>query len=152
MITKKKNSYMKGKEKCDYLGAFRKKIAEDNGIVLEQKDCTHEGDCLGTCPMCDAESSYLLDELRKKDVIHLNADGKLIYENIEVSFDEFSKLTEQMDDSLDTDYEPREYLGNITTGVFPSDSDTNLRYDELNGEFVSDSSPFGVDDKDDGWD
>ena len=78
---------MDGKEKCEFLRTFRKKIAEDNGIVLEQKDCTHEGDCLGTCPMCDAEAAFLMDELKKKEVIHIKADGKMSMENADINID-----------------------------------------------------------------
>ena len=113
---------MNGKEKCDFLRAFRKKIAEDNGIVLEQKDCTHEGDCLGTCPMCDAESSYLMNELRKKDVIHINADGKICMESGELKIDDFSRIMDQMNDIQVTDDEPEAYLGDVTPGCIDVDS------------------------------
>ena len=76
---------MKGKDKCDFLKALRKKIADDNDIVLHQKDCKHEGDCLGTCPLCDSESAYILDELKKKNAIRLSADGKYCKENVEIN-------------------------------------------------------------------
>ena len=137
---------MNGKEKCDFLRAFRKKIAEDNGIVLEQKDCTHEGDCLGTCPMCDAESSYLMNELRKKDVIHINADGKICMESGELKIDDFSRIMDQMNAIQVTDDEPEAYLGDVTPGCIVGDSD---------------SSPFDMDSEEnissekgvwDGWD
>ena len=142
---------MNGKEKCDFLRAFRKKIAEDNGLVLEQKDCTHEGDCLGTCPMCDAESSYLMNELRKKDVIHINADGKICMESGELKIDEFSRVMDQMETIQITDDEPRDYLGEITPGVIRCD-DSRLTYDESTGDFVVDDSPVNTDIKNDGWD
>ena len=79
---------MKGKEKCDFLKGFRKKIADDNGIILQQSDCTHEGDCLGTCPLCDSESAYIINELKKKNCIHLLADGKYCRENLEIKINE----------------------------------------------------------------
>lgn len=49
----------KGKMICEQLRALRRCIAEENGIPLEQRSCTHDGDCSGTCPYCEAEMSYL---------------------------------------------------------------------------------------------
>lgn len=49
----------RGKYKCKHLKAVRKRIAEENGIALEQRECTYEGPCRGTCPYCEAEVRYL---------------------------------------------------------------------------------------------
>ncbi|MCR4827989.1 MAG: carboxypeptidase-like regulatory domain-containing protein [Bacteroidales bacterium] len=49
----------RGKQICEELKALRRNIAEENGIPLEQKPCTHKGDCRGTCPYCEAEMRYL---------------------------------------------------------------------------------------------
>lgn len=49
----------RGKYKCKQLKAVRKRIAEENGIPLEQKECTYAGPCRGTCPHCEAEVRYL---------------------------------------------------------------------------------------------
>lgn len=49
----------RGKYKCKQLKAVRKRIADENGIPLEQKECTYEGPCRGTCPHCEAEMRYL---------------------------------------------------------------------------------------------
>ena len=49
----------RGKYKCKQLKAVRKRIAEENGIPLEQRECTYEGPCRGTCPHCEAEVRYL---------------------------------------------------------------------------------------------
>ncbi len=59
---------MKGKEKCELLKSIRRDIAEKNGIKLEIPECTHKGDCLGSCPRCEAEVKYLERQLdaRKK--------------------------------------------------------------------------------------
>lgn len=54
---------MKGKEKCKALKEIRKKIAEENDIVFAVSECTHQGDCKGTCPKCEAELRYLEKEL-----------------------------------------------------------------------------------------
>lgn len=49
----------RGKYKCKQLKAVRKRIADENGIPLEQKECTYDGPCRGTCPHCEAEMRYL---------------------------------------------------------------------------------------------
>lgn len=57
---------MKGKEKCKALKELRQKIAEENDIAYAVSECTHQGDCKGTCPKCDAELRYLERELENK--------------------------------------------------------------------------------------
>jgi len=49
----------RGKQICNQLKAVRRRIADENGIPLEQRECTHTGDCRGTCPYCEAEMRYL---------------------------------------------------------------------------------------------
>lgn len=49
----------RGKYKCKQLKALRKRIADENGIPLKQKECTYDGPCKGTCPYCEAEMRYL---------------------------------------------------------------------------------------------
>ena len=56
---------MTGKEKCKLLRTIRREIAETNGIAYFTSDCTFEGACTGTCPMCDAEIRYLDNEINK---------------------------------------------------------------------------------------
>ncbi|MBQ3734521.1 MAG: membrane receptor RagA [Bacteroidales bacterium] len=55
-----------GKNKCAYLKEIRKRIATENGIPLEQRECTFKGECSGTCPFCEAEMRYLEKELHKR--------------------------------------------------------------------------------------
>lgn len=57
---------MKGKEKCDLLNELRQKIADENNIDFNIEKCTFEGECLGTCPKCEAELEFLENELNKK--------------------------------------------------------------------------------------
>ncbi len=54
---------MKGKEKCKALKEIRQKIAEQNDIAFAVSECTHQGDCRGTCPKCEAELRYLERQL-----------------------------------------------------------------------------------------
>ena len=56
----------KGKQTCKILKEIRKQIAEENDIELITSECTHKGDCQGTCPKCEAEVRYLERELAKR--------------------------------------------------------------------------------------
>ena len=56
----------KGKRTCEILKDVRRKVAQENGIPLVERECTHEGDCLGTCPYCESEVRYLERELSKR--------------------------------------------------------------------------------------
>ena len=55
-----------GKNICKELKAVRRRIAEENNIPLEIKECTYEGPCRGTCPRCEAEVRYLENALAGK--------------------------------------------------------------------------------------
>ncbi|MBQ8249349.1 MAG: hypothetical protein IJY93_05635 [Clostridia bacterium] len=60
---------MNGKQKCSILKNIRRDIAKANGIPLDIPECTHKGDCLGTCPRCEAEVRFLergLEARRKR--------------------------------------------------------------------------------------
>lgn len=57
---------MKGKERCKILKEIRKEIAKSNDIEFVTSECQHKGDCLGTCPKCEAELRYLERELEKR--------------------------------------------------------------------------------------
>ena len=56
----------RGKSTCKVLKEVRRKIADANDIPLEERECTHKGDCAGTCPYCEAEVRYLERELSKR--------------------------------------------------------------------------------------
>ena len=56
----------KGKQTCKILKEIRKQIAAENDIKLVIEECTYQGDCLGTCPKCEAEVRYLERELEKR--------------------------------------------------------------------------------------
>ena len=56
----------KGKQTCKILKEIRKQIAAENDIEFVTSECTHKGDCAGTCPKCDAEVRYLERELEKR--------------------------------------------------------------------------------------
>lgn len=54
---------MKGKEKCKALKEIRRQIALNNDIEYAVSECSHQGECKGTCPKCEAEVRYLEREL-----------------------------------------------------------------------------------------
>lgn len=47
------------KEKCKALKKIRKKLADTLGVDLQQRECTYEGKCSGTCPKCKQEEEQL---------------------------------------------------------------------------------------------
>lgn len=56
----------KGKQICNILKNIRLKIADANDINLVTSDCTYKGDCVGTCPKCEAELRYLEQSLNMR--------------------------------------------------------------------------------------
>ena len=57
---------MTGRQKCNLMRQIRKKIAEVNDITYLSAECNNDGYCLGTCAKCDAEISYLDEQLNRK--------------------------------------------------------------------------------------
>ena len=56
-----------GKRICRALKELRKRIADANEIPFEIEKCTHEGDCPGTCPQCEAELQHLMDGIDQRE-------------------------------------------------------------------------------------
>ena len=54
----------KGKVTCEKLKAIRREVAEKLGIEYSPKECTFEGDCLGTCPLCQQETDMLMEQVK----------------------------------------------------------------------------------------
>ena len=67
-----------GKEKCELLKSVRMRIAKKYGLSYSPTECTHEGDCLGTCPMCDAELIDLQKQLDAKGLSDVDLQEDLI--------------------------------------------------------------------------
>lgn len=64
---------VRGKQTCKILKEIRRQIAESNDIEFVTSECRYKGDCLGTCPKCEAEVRYLEQQLRKRQLA-----GKLV--------------------------------------------------------------------------
>ena len=89
---------MKGREKCELLNQIRQKIADENNIEFTIYECTFEGECIGTCPKCEAELKYLEAELAKKQargekikldgIFTLNFEGECPINESDISPDE----------------------------------------------------------------
>lgn len=58
----------RGKQICRILKDIRVKIAQENDIEFITSECTHKGDCAGTCPKCEAEVRYLESQLARRHV------------------------------------------------------------------------------------
>lgn len=59
---------VRGKETCRILKEIRRQIAEANDIEFIISECRYKGDCLGTCPKCEAEVRYLDQQLRTRSL------------------------------------------------------------------------------------
>ena len=59
----------RGKRICETLKGIRREIAEANEIDYQPAECTHEGDCAGTCPKCESETRWLERQLRSRQAL-----------------------------------------------------------------------------------
>ena len=59
----------KGKNTCKILKEIRRQIAEANDIEYVVEECQYKGDCLGTCPKCEAEVRYLEQQLHQRQML-----------------------------------------------------------------------------------
>ena len=59
----------KGKKTCKILKEIRRQIAEANDIEYVVEECQYKGDCLGTCPKCEAEVRYLEQQLHHRQLL-----------------------------------------------------------------------------------
>ncbi len=60
---------MKGKDKCKILKELRAQIAAANDIEWVTENCTHKGECRGTCPKCEAEVAMLERALERRKAL-----------------------------------------------------------------------------------
>ena len=58
-----------GKHICETLKGIRREIAEANELDYIPTECTHEGDCAGTCPKCESETRWLEKQLRARQAM-----------------------------------------------------------------------------------
>lgn len=53
----------RGKKICKVLKGIRQQIALINNIEFVSSDCSHKGNCRGTCLKCENEVKYLEEQL-----------------------------------------------------------------------------------------
>lgn len=108
-----------GKRICEILKAIRSDIATRYGIELEERDCTHQGNCPGTCPRCEADIAKLEKGLLEK------------FENkIEIS-EEIKKMIDQNKDNRSgKDNEEHMLQGDVILPPgLPENPDNNIEGD-----------------------
>ncbi len=77
---------VRGKQTCKILKEIRRQIAEANDIEFITSECQYQGDCLGTCPKCEAEVRYLEQQLERKRLRRHHAVGlSTVYYSISIS-------------------------------------------------------------------
>ena len=64
-----------GKVTCRILKEIRQQIANANDIKFVTSKCRYQGDCLGTCPKCEAEIHYLEQQLLSRRMAGLKCKG-----------------------------------------------------------------------------
>ncbi len=99
----------RGKQTCKILKEIRRQIAEANDIEFVTSECRYKGDCLGTCPKCEAEVRYLEQQLRSRQLM-----GKaVVLAGLSAGMIAFSGCgspSSQADDSYRLQGEPTELL------------------------------------------
>ena len=58
----------RGRQTCKILKEIRRQIAYANGSEFITSKCRYKGDCLGTCPKCEAEMRYLEQQRRARSI------------------------------------------------------------------------------------
>lgn len=58
-----------GKHICETLKAIRQEIANANDIDYSPTPCNHNGDCAGTCPVCESETRWIERQLRTRQAL-----------------------------------------------------------------------------------
>jgi hypothetical protein len=74
----------KGKDKCDFLRNIRRQVAAQYGLRYEPRECHREGDCHGTCPVCDAELRDLQRQLTERGIENIDVFEKVESEDSEL--------------------------------------------------------------------
>lgn len=106
---------MKGKDRCKILKDIRKRIAEENDIEFITSECKHKGDCLGTCPKCEAELRYLEKELDSRR--RLGKTVTVAGLALSVTLATSSCISDLFSQTLDGDMEPPQSSAELFSDV-----------------------------------
>ena len=121
--------FMKGKSKCKILKDIRKQIAKENDIEFITSECKYQGDCLGTCPKCEAEVRYLEEELNKRQ----SAGKRIAVAGIAAAFALNAAGCEEL-------------LDLVNNGVTAGAPLAEISHETVDGEMPSVSQPVITDD------
>ncbi len=127
----------KGKKTCEVLRAVRKRVADLNGIQYVPIECTHEGDCIGTCPACERERQYVEEQLSLRamaghtlKVVGVAAGLTSMLSGQEVQAQEMIQERDTVQKRFEWDYYGFDFLG---SGPKPEDM---TQWDEM-ATFIS---------------
>ena len=125
----------KGKKTCKILKEIRRQIAEANDIEYVVEECQYKGDCLGTCPKCEAEVRYLEQQLHQRQLL-----GKAVMvAGISAGLLSLSSCGNEMYDQINTSEEAEvirgkepifEFVGQIVEQMptFPGGTATLMKF------------------------
>ena len=99
----------RGKRICQALKELRQRIAASNDIPFKMEECSHEGDCPGTCPKCESELRYLMAAIDKRE-----QEGKPVVLDGLMSEEELRKAFSIEQDEQESSLQPEEME---TTGM-----------------------------------
>ncbi len=123
-----------GKEKCKILREIRVKVAKENNIPFNTKECDFKGECTGTCPKCDSELVYLQNEIDKRSSM-----GKVIALSAGMAISLSACASEVGDIPRDFPTDTTNYANNETnTGEEPTVSSSyavaEIKNEDLEGD------------------
>lgn len=111
-----------GKEKCKILKQIRAEIAKQNDIEWVVEECTHKGNCKGTCPRCEAEVRQLENALARREAMGRTVAVIGISAGLALSLS-------GCDDSVPS----------VTSGVMPDTSSNDIQTEVSKGEALPDT-------------
>lgn len=88
-----------GKRLCSLLRDIRGKISLQNGLTPVTTDCTHNGECPGTCPQCEYELRNLSEELADRQEVDLDPSDEIV-RRIEAFDGENEAMTDALGDLI----------------------------------------------------
>jgi hypothetical protein len=86
----------KGRDKCELLRDIRRQVAEKYGLRYEPQECHHEGDCSGTCKVCDSELLDLQRQLSERGIDNVNIFKEVIHYETKIESKNYDPESGQM--------------------------------------------------------
>ena len=141
----------KGKKTCKILKEIRRQIAEANDIEYVVEECQYKGDCLGTCPKCEAEVRYLEQQLHQRQLL-----GKAVMvAGISAGLLSLNSCGNEMYDQINTSEEAEiirgkepifEYVGQIVEQMptFPGGTATLMKFLSENMKYPEQAEKDGI--------